>query len=69
MYYKLAHAYPFCLDSVVNWLLHMFMGALKAGVLSLNVLDTPRSWHPVEAEATFGKPRVLTGSTQRLYII
>lgn len=69
MYYKLAHAYPFCFDSTVNWLLRMFMGALKAGVLSLNALDTLRAWHPVVAEATFRKPRVLTGSTQRLYII
>ena len=32
------------------------MGALKAGVCSLSVFETLRSWHPMEAEATFGKP-------------
>ena len=44
--------------SVVNWLLWMFIGALRAGFLSLDVFETPRSWHLMAAEATFGKPTV-----------
>lgn len=47
----------------------MFMCTLKAGVLSLDVLETLRSWHPMEAEATFRKHTESLLGIQRDYTL
>lgn len=47
----------------------MFMGALKAGILSLNVLGTLKTWHPMEAEETLGKPAESFLGLQRDYAL